>query len=138
MWISGDDCSVEVAEELNLLPPKMITVCYAFAAINYGIMFGCAYWNRLQLYGLNTLTPSLSGVRNIIQLLLSQHFSSMASALGTMARTLVATWTLPPSKIFRLPWAGSRFLKEVPGWADKLSNNGITPVLATGTRATDG
>ncbi|CAB9510064.1 acid type B receptor subunit 2 [Seminavis robusta] len=51
---AGDDCSVELTEDLNLLPSSLVSVSYAMVGINFSLCFFCAVWlfihrNRAQV-----------------------------------------------------------------------------------------
>lgn len=41
---TGDDCSIEVEENLNLIPPSMKWVAYILFGINVGVISFCAGW----------------------------------------------------------------------------------------------
>ena len=42
--LSTDDCSLEVPEELNLIPQYMLVVAYTMFGINVITIFGCGAW----------------------------------------------------------------------------------------------
>lgn len=41
---TGDDCSIEVMENPNMIPPSLIKVCYVLAGINLVLVAVCAAW----------------------------------------------------------------------------------------------
>jgi len=44
----SDDCSIEVPEELNLIPDTMVIIAYTMLAINMTVIFSCAIWLYFQ------------------------------------------------------------------------------------------
>jgi Bacterial extracellular solute-binding proteins, family 3/7 transmembrane sweet-taste receptor of 3 GCPR len=41
---TGDDCSIEVPEDTNLIPPSLLGMAYAMLGINITVIVGCSLW----------------------------------------------------------------------------------------------